>query len=136
VNVRDKTGRTPLHLCWERADCAVWKISPLLVDAGARFDIPDRCGQTVPHHALQYSNSSWIHHTINTSHELGFGKQNLDGNVALHYAVMRRYDGVNNHGQSPLTLAVQSYDQRLECIFKQMLARVDEGVGYELQADE
>src|SRR5256885_14380902 len=46
VNVRDKAGRSPLHLCWERADGAVWKISPLLVDAEARFDIPDSCGQT------------------------------------------------------------------------------------------
>lgn len=87
---------------------------------------------------------------INTSHELGFGKQDLDGNTALHYAVMRRYNGViglllsqnanpvlkNNNGQSLLTLAMESYDQGLERIVKQMLARVDEGAGYELLTDE
>jgi ankyrin repeat protein len=151
VNVRDKTGRTPLHLCWEHADSAVWEISPLLVDAGARFDISDSCGQTVLHHALQYSNSFWIQEMINTSHEFGFGKQDLDGNTALHYAVIRRYDGVvghllsqdanpvlkNNNGQNPLTLAMESYDQESERIVKQILVRVDEeDAEYELLTDE
>jgi hypothetical protein len=88
---------------------------------------------------------------INTSHELGFGKQDLDGNTALHYAVMRRYNDVvgrllsqnanpflkNNNGQSPLTLAMESYDQESERIVKQILGHVDEeGAEYELPIDE
>ena len=140
VNVQDKTGRTPLHLCWGRADVAVWEISPLLVDAGARFDITDSSGQTILHHALQHSGSFWVHRMVNTYHGFEVGKQDMDGNTALHYAVMRRYHDVialllnqnanpvlkNNNGQNPLTLAMESYDQGSERIVKQILACIDE----------
>lgn len=151
VNVRDKAGQTPLHHCWEHSDTEAFDISRLLENAGARFDIPDSKGQTVLHHALQCSSLSWVSAMIEKSYEFGLEKQDLDGNTALHYAVMRRYANIvdflliknanpvlkNNNGQSPLNLAMESDDYLSEKIVKQILARIDKKASeYELQPDE
>ena len=151
ANVQNKTGKTPLHLAWELSGDNTSQIRVLLEEAGGRFDIMDSQGRNVLQNALQFGNTSDVYHVINGLGDSGLQNQDLNGDTALHWAVVRRYFQVVQHllaknanplirnckGERPLDLAIEDYDRHSKSIATLIVSHInDSSSKYSLESSD
>lgn len=129
-NVKDNTGKSPIHYAMVPSGRDILRIQGLLEDGGGRFDLIDNRGQNALQYGLESGNSPNVGHLIKILSEQDFNHQDLDGNTTLHLAVTKGYaydikrllkknaDPLisNKKGQRAIDLAMEDFDDSSETI--------------------
>ncbi|WOG26644.1 ankyrin repeat domain-containing protein [Endozoicomonas sp. 8E] len=97
MNIRNECGRTPLHLAAEKPECP--DLFTLLMEHGARFDIPDADGHRAIHIAVDADHELALETLIKNRADVNATAH--DGRTALHYAMVfglhQSYPKKKNH---------------------------------------
>lgn len=97
LNIRNECGYTPLHLAAQKPECP--DLFTLLMEHGARFDIPDKNGHRAIHIAVDAGHELALETLIKNRADVNATAR--DGRTALHYAMVfglhQSYPKKKNH---------------------------------------